>query len=207
MTNKHYSQYLLISGAVFALYILLYLFVDKPIALAVHAMTHPTLFHAAKIISHLGNYKLWIIISAAFSLVSFALLALGYQFSAHARKALFVFCSVFLAVVIGAVVKFVLARARPELLFEKGIYGFHFFSFQESYTSSPSGHTLSIFAVATSLSMLCKRYAPLFFLVAVCVGLSRIIVDAHYVGDVLLGAYVGIMAAMLCKRVPYFSTV
>lgn len=57
--------------------------------------------------------------------------------------------------------------------------------------SFPSGHTQTAFAVATYLSLLFRRGAPIFILIASLVGLARIYAGVHYPLDVLVGAIIG----------------
>jgi undecaprenyl-diphosphatase len=66
--------------------------------------------------------------------------------------------------------------------------------------SFPSGHTASSFAGAWVLSKIWRRQAPLFFALASTVGFSRIYVGAHYPGDVLSGALIGMFLAEIVHR-------
>ncbi len=67
--------------------------------------------------------------------------------------------------------------------------------------SMPSGHTLTAFAVATSLYFAIdarRRRAFLWlWLLAALVGLSRIAVGAHWAGDVAVGAGLGMLAGLM----------
>lgn len=58
-------------------------------------------------------------------------------------------------------------------------------------SSFPAGHAATAFAGATLLSFLAPRAAPLFALLAVAIGFSRVYVGVHYPGDVLAGAAIG----------------
>ena len=57
--------------------------------------------------------------------------------------------------------------------------------------SMPSGHAATSFAGAVVLTYLLPRGAPLFFLLAAAVAVSRVYVGVHYVSDVLVGASLG----------------
>lgn len=62
--------------------------------------------------------------------------------------------------------------------------------------SFPSGHTSAAFCFATTAGMLfANSYNP-FFLWAVGIGLSRVILAVHFPGDVIAGAVVGSVIAM-----------
>jgi len=61
--------------------------------------------------------------------------------------------------------------------------------------SFPSGHTMNAFAVATLVTAHVPLAAPLAFAVAASVGASRVVLELHYVSDVVAGAAVGTVLA------------
>jgi undecaprenyl-diphosphatase len=71
--------------------------------------------------------------------------------------------------------------------------------------SFPSGHTAASFASAWILSLVWPRLAPAFFGLAATVGFSRIYVGAHYPGDVLSGAGLGMLLSETVRRVIRFA--
>ncbi len=66
--------------------------------------------------------------------------------------------------------------------------------------SFPSGHTASSFAAAWVLSTIWPRRSPLFLAIATAVGVSRVYAGAHYPGDVLIGALLGISISEAIRR-------
>ncbi len=66
--------------------------------------------------------------------------------------------------------------------------------------SFPSGHAATSFAAATILSLAKPRLAPLWFLLALAVGFSRIYVGVHYPLDIVGGAVLGIVVALALHR-------
>lgn len=66
--------------------------------------------------------------------------------------------------------------------------------------SFPSGHTAAAFSGAWIASTVWPRKAPIFFGLASTVGFSRIYVGAHYPGDVLAGATLGMVIAEAIRR-------
>jgi undecaprenyl-diphosphatase len=66
--------------------------------------------------------------------------------------------------------------------------------------SFPSGHTAAAYSGALVVSTVWPRRAPIFFGLASCVGFSRIYVGAHYPGDVLVGATLGMLIAEAIRR-------
>jgi len=102
------------------------------------------------------------------------------------------------AVAIGSValhtIKLVLGRRRPRDDFEMGLYGFKPFAFDPDYNSFPSGHALTIMCVAVVASAVWPMLAPLWFAVALWLGLTRALLTAHYLSDVFVGAGIGLIS-------------
>lgn len=76
-------------------------------------------------------------------------------------------------------------------------------------SSFPSGHTASSFAAATAILVYDRRAGAVAVLYAALVGFSRLYLFVHWPTDVLAGAAVGIVVALLAIRfmdrwVPYF---
>jgi membrane-associated phospholipid phosphatase len=59
---------------------------------------------------------------------------------------------------------------------------------------------VTIVGLATALWLLWPRFLPVYVLAAVLVGASRVIIGAHYLGDVLGGAYVGLVVTLALWR-------
>jgi membrane-associated phospholipid phosphatase len=134
-------------------------------------------------------------------LVGFAALFVFFKFFRRrplaANRASFLFAAVALSGLATDLIKPLVGRLRPKLLFEADLYGFDPFRIGYEYNSFPSGHATTVFALAAALTLFFPRWRlPLAGFAAV-VGLSRIVVGAHYLSDVLAGAYVGVMAVFL----------
>lgn len=110
-------------------------------------------------------------------------------------NAFLVFCSLILSGIVVEVLKFIIGRARPIFFDEFGIVGFFPGTFEWAFNSMPSGHTALSFAGLVMLGMLMPRFKILTWGLAILIGLSRVAIGAHWPTDVLLGAFIGMVAA------------
>lgn len=91
-------------------------------------------------------------------------------------------------------IRWILPRARPfvnnnvNLLFEHS--GFSF----------PSGHAAFFFALSTIIYFYNKKIGALFFLSSILIVLARVFSGIHWPSDVLAGAIVGIISALVIKQ-------
>lgn len=67
----------------------------------------------------------------------------------------------------------------------------------DAHDSFPSGHATAAFAVATTESALHPKEAPLWYLGAALISLSRVRLHRHYAQDVVAGAAIGFGVARL----------
>ena len=84
-------------------------------------------------------------------------------------------------------------RARPWQ--GEGPHSFAGPRINDAYSSMPSGHTATAFALATVLANRYPKYKHLFYACASVIALSRVYVNAHWPSDVLAGAAVGVWSA------------
>ena len=92
------------------------------------------------------------------------------------------------------IVKRVFARRRPRDEMEMGLYGFKLFSFDDQYNSFPSGHALTITSVATIAACIWPQLTVLWFAIALWLGLTRALLTAHFLSDVLVGMGIALIA-------------
>lgn len=88
--------------------------------------------------------------------------------------------------------KFAVDRPRPFVTYEIDALITAF-----SSTSFPSGHTAQLFCAATVIGIFRREYAIPMFVLAFTVAVSRMYLYAHYPTDVLAGAIIGIVAALV----------
>ena len=91
--------------------------------------------------------------------------------------------------------KGILGRARPELLFSKNIYGFFFFSKDFSYQAFPSGHATTIGAALAIVACFFPRYSLALVSLALLMAFSRVVTGAHFLSDIFAGVLLGTLFA------------
>src|SRR5262249_41665468 len=105
----------------------------------------------------------------------------------------FLFLSIAASGIVVDVLKVFFGRSRPKLLFQSDLYGFTGLSWRSDHWSFPSGHSATIVALMTALWFLWPRHLLFYILVAAIVCMSRVVVGAHYLGDVLAGALIAVL--------------
>jgi membrane-associated phospholipid phosphatase len=110
-----------------------------------------------------------------------------------AAMAAFLWLAVALSGLANDVVKLLVGRARPMVEAD----GLAPFTFSYDYQSFPSGHTAVAFALAFAVWQLWPRWRWPMLAFAVSVGASRIVLRAHYLGDVIGGALVALLVVEL----------
>lgn len=111
--------------------------------------------------------------------------------------AFLILSSVFCASAVVWVLKMLIARLRPVFVMSGIIPEFDRFTW--AWHSMPSGHTTVTFAGLVMIGMLAPKYKPLTWTLAIIVGASRIFIGAHWVSDVILGAFIGMVIADIVK--------
>lgn len=109
--------------------------------------------------------------------------------------AFMVFASVFLASFVGIILKVMIGRARPVFYEALNMTGFFPFARDWAFHSMPSGHAVASFAGLVMIGMLVPRAKWFTWTLAIVIGLSRICIGAHWPSDVILGAFIGMIAA------------
>ena len=181
--------------AVALLIIVCYLFVDRPVAEAALTLRDTAWHSAAKTLSLAANHFFFNILVAA-GLVIGSVDGLANGLTDRSRRLLYLCLSVACAMLVGDVFKEFFGRARPPLLFTRGVYGFFPLTGGDMHSSFPSGHTLRIFSSMTALGLILPRLRVPALTLAVAVGASRVLALRHYPSDVLFGAFIGVTAAL-----------
>lgn len=110
----------------------------------------------------------------------------GYLFFAIAVPGLFV-----------TIVKRLIGRARPS---DVGPFAYVPWSWRSEYASLPSGHSTTAFAAAVAIAALWPKARIPMLIFAAIIALSRVIITAHFVSDVVAAAFVGGFGAILVRN-------
>lgn len=114
---------------------------------------------------------------------------------------LMIFSSFAISGIITQVFKSFISEARPALFLAKTSYP-HFIEdvTLHNFHSFPSGHTASAFALVAILSFAIKNknYSILFLAIGALVGYSRIYLGQHFIADVSVGSFIGVLFSILC---------
>lgn len=98
------------------------------------------------------------------------------------------------------VMKRVFHAPRPHAIISNTEYHYFIEGITHSGMNSfPSGHTTSVFVLATLLSLHTanKKMAVLYLIPAIITGYSRIYLGQHFLADVVAGALTGVMCALV----------
>jgi len=176
------------------LIIVFFFFLDKPVAVWMNTnLKGSWLYNFSSLIGKFSSPEKinWIMIFLAIIACFFLI----RDYKEAAKPYAFVAVCIFVAFFVAVVLKVVLARYRPEMYFSDHLFGFSFFSTNDKCNSFPSGHTIASFTIALSLFCIFKEKSLCWALLilAVIIGLSRIIITAHYCSDVIASVYVAVL--------------
>ncbi len=170
-----------------------YFYWDIPLAIYCKGLNR-SIVDIAEIVTILGESR-WYYIILVPAFIYFWFLARNKLWS---RRLLFLFISISASGLISTLIKWLVGRYRPSML-DKGLYGFNFFGVGYELTSLPSGHAVTAFSLAAAVNILFPRAGIAAFIIAISIGMTRIILMSHYLSDVVAGAGIGILSTLLVK--------
>jgi len=98
------------------------------------------------------------------------------------------------------IIKRLIGRARPYVGNYDDPFAYIPFSWRSDYASMPSGHSANVAAAAIAIGALWPKMRPAMWLFALLIMFSRVVVLAHHPSDVIVGALVGAVGAVLVRR-------
>lgn len=114
----------------------------------------------------------------------------------------FVFLAVAVPGIVTNIIKRFFGRGRPFVGGDVDVY--LPFDSRAAYASLPSGHATTAFSVLVALGALFPQWRPYLWGYAIVIAISRVVVTAHHPSDVLAGAVVGTLGALLVRH--WFAT-
>lgn len=205
------KTYLLCLSAVIILIVISYFTIDKEVARYFLA-EEKTYEHLGDIISISGESHWYI----ATGILGWAFFKYKKQNTLYANRFLFLLYSNLFSGLVSLILKNIFGRVRPWELkdngdefgfllfkhFDAGIvekFKIHFTTILDApttYASFPSGHTTTIFAFFTYISIFFPKYIYLWLSIAIFAASGRILASDHFVSDILAGACVGTISTM-----------
>lgn len=123
----------------------------------------------------------------------FVLLSIWWLDPKNRKSIVLIIASLLFAGGITDGIKSVIQRPRPAIVAGVPVEASESVFGKSQLQSFPSGHTTSAFALATSLALVYTHARGYFFVLAALVGIQRVITQAHYPSDVLVGAMIGML--------------
>ncbi|MFB9267402.1 phosphatase PAP2 family protein [Bradyrhizobium erythrophlei] len=111
----------------------------------------------------------------------------------------YLFLSVAFSIAVGEVIKRSVGRGRPFVGGKADAFNFQHFAGSEAYTSFPSGHATTAFALAFAVSAVWPQARMPMLLYAIMIAATRLVLLAHHPSDVVAGALVGTIGAMTVR--------
>jgi len=177
----------LVAVALFAL--IAAFFLDNAAAAWIGAHSSPELKKVMQAVSRVGDWPAHVIAG---------LIGIAIAFVAKSKMWMRIFLAMLIALalagVTGRAVKFATGRARPSIKTEVHWNGPRFSS---KYHAFPSGHVAASTAFFVTLFIARRRIGAPLLLIPVLIGLSRMVVGAHYLSDVTFAAILGVISALL----------
>jgi len=201
---------LLWAGALSILIGLLALTIDRPLAHFIYDHVSARAHKGLDGITHYAKAGHWLLAAILALIIAAALRHAGLfanEVTLLINYSLAFIASLTLGSGVLHVIKLVLGRRRPRDDMEMGLYGFMPLAFNPDYNSFPSGHALTICCVAVIFTCVWPMWWPVWFAIAALLAVTRALLTAHFLSDVLIGAGIGLIAAreVLLLGFPGFS--
>lgn len=182
------------------------LFVDLPLAQWLHANVSPGVDHVFEWIGEAGdsgNYAWAVLIVYIAALAALRRGRDGAWIGGYervVRGALLLMAAWIAGGIVTGLLKQVVARARPELFFEQGIYGLGHPFQGKPFNSFPSSHALTAFVLAAAIAVVAPRWRWAVYTLAVLAAVSRLVNLEHFASDVAASALIAMTAVHGLKR-------
>jgi len=112
----------------------------------------------------------------------------------------FVFVAIGLPSLFDTIIKNMIGRARPVVVTGPDVWAYAPFTWHPRYASFPSGHATTAFAALVAIGAIFPQARALMWIYAVLIALSRVVITAHHPSDVIGGAIVGAVGAVMVRN-------
>ena len=112
----------------------------------------------------------------------------------------FLFVAIGLPSLFATVIKRLIGRARPYVGGHDDPFSYVPFIWKPEYASMPSGHATTAAAAAVAIGAVWPRVRAVMWICALVIMASRILIFVHHPSDVLGGAVVGVIGALIVRR-------
>jgi membrane-associated phospholipid phosphatase len=115
----------------------------------------------------------------------------------EAHKHVQLFTAVAASGILANLVKVLTCRPRPPLFIEHGITAWDLLAFRTEFlwNSFPSGHATTGLSIAIVGSYVYPRLRHAFWIVGISIALGRIMLNVHYLSDVVAGSLLGALVS------------
>lgn len=172
-----------------------FFWIDTPLTLFLHSWVHPQALVVSEWLQEIGKSH-WILVPCILLTAIFWIRKDKHRMA----ESVAMFAAVATSGIIANILKVVVCRPRPPLLFSDGLTYPAFFSFNTQFlwNSFPSGHATTGISFAIIATAIVPRYRLLWYAIGLAIAVSRIILQVHYLSDVLVGCVIGMWVAWLC---------
>ena len=101
-----------------------------------------------------------------------------------------------LATIVNSIIRGIFYIDRPYITLHK----IPLVLFPPRDSSFPSGHAISVFLLATVIFSYNKKWGIFFYILAILVGVGRVLALVHYPFDIIAGAVIGIASVVIIRR-------
>lgn len=115
----------------------------------------------------------------------------------------FLFIAIGLPGLFVTIVKRLIGRARPYIGAHDDPFLYMPFIWRPEYASMPSGHATTATTAAIAIGAIWPRSRVVMWLYALTIMLTRVVINVHHPSDVIAGALVGVVGALMVRR--YFA--
>lgn len=191
MTKRFYGiMALAVLGIVSAIVI------DIPLAQAMPTLHGTVWYDIADMLGVIGRSWWWLVSTAVGAAIFWS------RRRAFSYQLLTVFAAISISGIAANILKVLICRPRPMSMLESGQVWPNLFGFciDFAWNSFPSGHATTGLSLAIVGSSCWPRYAWVFWLLGIAIAVSRIVLNVHYLSDVLAGSLLGIIVSWWCLQ-------